>query len=529
MRLFLKSLLLLCLLAVCATQGATEASAQKMTFNDVKRATVNGGGPIFNGKEIVGYYSLFMVDKKDRKTYEYAVKIMDADLKVMQTQKFTAPRYSFSIGAAFNGDALCIAVLNRREEELILHSFSAAGEKLGTKTMPMGKKSIAYVMQLFGYSEEAETYGSFIQAVPNSGFVLYMPEIAGLKSYSYTIHHLPNDLSAKGAWKASAPTGGAKYKMAFGMGTSEGYIFTNVTEKPKLVTANGMATILYVHDAKTGEELFKADVSKGRPALSATNAFYDKDLEQVTVIGMYFKPGADVMKDFSSGVGVKRYSLDGELIKGSSISWAKAFTKIGRSKVAHLKKGGSIYVHQAFSRADGGMSIVGEYFGQEVSALGVANALMGGGGAAMKKMVLQDMIALDLSSELELTNAQLFSKPKSDVLLPAGSSMLGPGVIAMMMKFQGSFDYQYSQDLSNGQGSITAYESWEKKEKGIGKETKLNFLSYYTDSGEYESSVFALKSDANSIDYFPAKPGYIMIQEYFRKDKRIELRLEPVQ
>jgi len=531
MKLILKSLLLLCFLAVCATQGATDASAQKITFEDVRRSTNNGNGPIYKGEEIVGYYSLHMVDKKSRKTYEYALNILDANLKVMQKQSIIAPAYSFAVGAAFNGEALCLSILSRREEQMILHSFSASGDRLGVKKLPISKKSIAYLMQLNGYSDEAETYPSFIQAVPNNGFLFYMPEIAGLKSYGYTIHKLPSDVSStKGAWKTSSPTGGAKYKMAFNMGVSEKYVFSNVLEKPKLVSSKDMANILYVHDVKTGEEVFKADVSKGRPALSATNAFFDEELGVVTVVGMYFKPGADVMKDLSAGIGIKRYSMDGELVKGASVSWIKAFAKIGRSKVEHLKKGGSIYVHQAFSRADGSLSVVGEYFGQEVSALGVAGALMGGGsGVAMRKMVLQDMLVFDLNAELELESANLFAKPKSNVLLPEGSSMLGPGVVAMMMKHQGSFDYRFSQTLPNKQGTVTAYETYERKSKGEKKQRHLNFLNYYTENGEYEETTFPLTSSAYYINYSPAKPGYIFISEYFRKDKRLEMRLEPVQ
>lgn len=530
MRFKLHFLLLFCLAAIGSTQLVSEASAQKRSINDVRRVTVGGDGPIYSGDELIGYYTLFMVDKKSRKEHAYSLEILDANLDVVQTQSFTAPANSYAIGAAFNGEALCLSLLNTKDEEIILHSFSAQGEKLGMKKLPISKKSIYYLSQVYGYSEEAETFGSFIEAVPNSGFVLYIPEIEGAKSYSYTIYKLPSDVSStKGAWKSSAPSGGAKYQMAFPMGVSEEYVFTNVLEKPKLLNSKGMATVLYVHEAKTGDLVFKADVSKGRPALSATNAFYDKDLKQVTVVGMYYKPDADVMKDLSSGIGVKRYSLDGELVKGSSVSWAKSFTKIGRSKVEHLKKGGSIYVHKAFMRADGSMSIVGEYFGQEVSAIGIAGAVLGGGGGAAKKMVLQDMFVVELNAELELEDAEIYEKPKSDVLLPGGSSMLGPGVVAMMMKWQGSFDYQYSQELPNGQGSITAYEFLDKKEKGIGKERKLNFLSYYADGGTYEVSDFKLDSDATSISYSPAKPGYIFIKEYFKKDKRLDMRLEPVQ
>ncbi|MFT4665959.1 MAG: hypothetical protein ACI8YQ_002058 [Polaribacter sp.] len=45
---------------------------------------------------------------------------------------------------------------------------------------------------------------------------------------------------------------------------------------------------------------------------------------------------------------------------------------------------------------------------------------------------------------------------------------------------------------------------------------------------DYVIDKIDLSTDASSIRVYPAKPDYIMLAEYFRREKKIESRLEKI-
>ncbi|MEO7394157.1 MAG: DUF6770 family protein [Chitinophagaceae bacterium] len=52
------------------------------------------------------------------------------------------------------------------------------------------------------------------------------------------------------------------------------------------------------------------------------------------------------------------------------------------------------------------------------------------------------------------------------------------------------------------------------------------FNSIRYNGSKFSTDIIELKSKASSMKVFPAKAGSVMIMEYFRKDKRLDFRLE---
>lgn len=73
-----------------------------------------------------------------------------------------------------------------------------------------------------------------------------------------------------------------------------------------------------------------------------------------------------------------------------------------------------------------------------------------------------------------------------------------------------------------------AYRTNESEKGKVFKQPKLNVVTKYADQEQPTAALFDGKTDATRVVYLPAKPGYIMVSEYFKKEKTMRNRLEKV-
>lgn len=514
-----------CLLALLAA-APLQTTAQKLSLKDIARVYSAGSGAISDADgRVSGYYFLYREGKNKRGEAPYALRITDENLEVKQTKRFRTEKGTLALGAAYNGEAICVVLHSPRERTFELRSYDRAGDLLGTHTTELTAKELTVLGEFNGLGDEDPSI-SFFHAVPKVGFVLHLPTKD--KTYGFRVTMFDNDLDER--WTVDSDPALAKYQFGAFLAASEGYVFTSGLERPKMLTTRGTRTRVYAHAVDGGGEVFAVDATTSAPSMIPTNAFYDPAAGLVTLAGMYYARDADPVKDNSTGLAIKRYDLSGAPVEEASVTWARAFGKIGRAETEHLKKGGSVYVHNALRRPDGTLAIVGEYYDRDVSALGIASAVLSGGrsGAATSSIYVQDLLIVELDSALALADAHLFAKPKHEVSLPAGASNMGPGVVAMYVKSKGGFDYAYSQTYAEDGGSLVAYASRRKKDKGLGREDFLNFVTYDPAAEAYATTDFRLETDATWIGFAQGQPGYIMVSEYDKKAKSLDAHLERV-
>ena len=64
------------------------------------------------------------------------------------------------------------------------------------------------------------------------------------------------------------------------------------------------------------------------------------------------------------------------------------------------------------------------------------------------------------------------------------------------------------------------YIDWDRKAKD------LVFGTITRADNEFATDKLSLKTEASSLSVFAAKPGYVLVSEYFRKKKKLDIRLE---
>lgn len=236
---------------------------------------------------------------------------------------------------------------------------------------------------------------------------------------------------------------------------------------------------------------------------------------------------ANAVSDASDGVGLMRFTRAGELVDRTHATWDEVFGLAGEGTTGHLKRGGVFHVLDAFPMSDGGLTLVGEYFDKEVSAAGVAMTVLGGQ-ASLAKAVLQDVITLRFDADRRVSDVHLFPKPKQSVTLLPGSGIMGLGVTAKLMEMFGDFDYRYGGVLPDERGYSFAFRAKGEKSDPTSGKRELVLVNYYAEDDDFEVNRVSLDTDADDLWFNRGKPGYVLISEYYKKEKRIDSRLEKV-
>lgn len=94
--------------------------------------------------------------------------------------------------------------------------------------------------------------------------------------------------------------------------------------------------------------------------------------------------------------------------------------------------------------------------------------------------------------------------------------------IALMVKMTGGFDYEFTTGEADNSDFTVCYSTYEKSAEYKGQ----TFNSIRYNGSKFNTDKIELKSKASRLKVFPAKPGSVMIMEYFKKEKRLDFRLE---
>src|SRR5690349_3537883 len=83
--------------------SALALHAQKMTIENVHKASARNAAAIKEGSDVKGYYFFFVSDKIDKKTNEYTLRITDNSLKLLKDVKFQDSKHVYILESSFNG------------------------------------------------------------------------------------------------------------------------------------------------------------------------------------------------------------------------------------------------------------------------------------------------------------------------------------------------------------------------------------------------------------------------------------------
>jgi hypothetical protein len=252
---------------------------------------------------------------------------------------------------------------------------------------------------------------------------------------------------------------------------------------------------------------------------------------KILVLGSYFEKDANIMKDFSKGLAVYVIDTKGKVLSRSYNSWTDDFAKYlptnSKGKIDNI---GYLFIHKFIQTPDGKFFVVGEGYKRQASAGGIALtalSVMAGGGtgsAGVTKIVVTDMVMMEFNDKYKVTNASIYDKTNNTAEASSISDYNSQHAIALYLKMTGSFDYEFTTGDEDNANFSVCYSNWERSADYKGK--TFNAIRY--NGTKFSTDKIELKSKASTMKVFPAKAGSVMIMEYFRKDKRLDFRLEKI-
>lgn len=509
------------ILAVVLMFGYTlSINAQKMTVENVYKISPRNAAAIKEGTEVKGYTFFFISDKIDKKTNEYTLRITDNNLKLLKDIKFQDSKHVYILESSFNGTDLIFLIYNDDERTFEYQVYGADGKKKHSYNRQLTKKEEKFLETTYlNMDDDDETYKG-LYPIEKTGFISVMPSRED-KDYTFQVDFFSTEKRKQWTY---TPTEGGKRFIGDYLGQFNGVVYIEVLRYGGAFDQKPDSYILGL-SLENGKKLFeKPTDSKFR--------FYPASLSLVNegkayIYGEYFDVDGNIMKDKSKGFAFWGIDEKGTVTNEKYLSWdiemAKYLDVSSKGKIGDF---GFMYLHQILQTADGKIYAIGEGYKKVASALGIASTLLtrGRGGASMAKIKITDMMMLTFDQDFNIKGAKMYEKNSNSVELPSGYEFVSTPLIGKMVKYYyGGFDYSYTQVNKDLTSFSICYSDF-VREKGGYKGGTFNSITY--NDGKFSTDKINTKSDAKFSAVFPSKQGQVLIMDYFKKDKRLEMHME---
>jgi hypothetical protein len=229
-------------------------------------------------------------------------------------------------------------------------------------------------------------------------------------------------------------------------------------------------------------------------------------------------------------------NTQGKIIQSKYITWQKDLNRYVKvDDKGRVEDMGWIYFHKVLQTEDGKIFAIGEGYKKVADGVGIAmNALsiiggasgatMGGYGWSNTKLKITNLMTLELSPNFDLINAKVYAKNSNSFSLGTGSDFVSPHTLALAAKSYGAFDYAFTQLGQDKASFVSGYTDYQREKNYTG--SVFNSISY--NDGKITNDRINLKTEASSIRLMPAKPGFVLLVEYFKKAKRLDMHMEKI-
>jgi hypothetical protein len=495
-------LLLLCL--------ANLTFAQTKKIEQVNTFKIKNSGSILNKENNVdGYYFFYEMDKLKKGDREFAIKILDKNLTEVAQKTYIDNKNTFLMKSTFNNQQIMFAMANYKEKKISLLMFDKKAEQMPTIDIPLESKEVRYIQYL-------QQTGDFniIFPVENRGFIFN--KLEDNKKIGYSLKYYPTDGGK--AWEYNSPEDSKEIVTINPIEANDKYVVAIEMARPGALSRK-ITIRTKILDINTGELLFQKEYSKESKPKLITNAFLDKD-SNLLLMGEYFKEGDNIFDDKSLGLSTEVIDATGKTLHENFISWKDDVAKMAKVDGNYVQDKGYIYFHNIVRTHNNEYYAIGEFYKRTASASGIAMAALGGGNS-VTQLTITNSVVFKFSPDFKLLGIQEFEKGKSRA--PSLTDFGSPQLNAHALKSYGAFDYEYTQvDKANDR----FYACFIDYERIKGEKNKNAFKTIIYDEGKLTEDKIYLESDSKDFRVLPAKIGNVLLLEYDKKLKSINLHLE---
>jgi hypothetical protein len=515
------------MLLAIITIATIQTFAQSKTLNDIRSIRLKNSGEIMDNEEVKGYFIFYEVDKVDRKNRAYKLVILDQNLNEIAKKKIIDSKHLILQTAVYNGANIMLKFYNVKSKEVSFQAFdrNAKISKKYTRELLKGEALTNYYVG----GDEGVYNGLAFYAAGKNGFVNYSSVTKGFKG-GYIIEFFPSNDSGK-KWTFETDIKEKGVKTASFMYADESMILSTLTERSKATSVKGTVVSVEALSTENGQQLWKTAIESPMFEFGILNNYIDPSTGDITLLGTYYNKGDNMMKDKS--LGMFSYTLDKNGNKKSDrfLAWVKdvgEFLPIDdKGKIEDV---GYVYFHKFIKTEDGKIFGIGEQYKKAINAGAVAlNVLAAAAGGQSEvsnsKLVVEDFYIFEFSEDFALKDVKIFEKGKSNIWLPSGFTYMSSAFIANFVKYTGGFDYAFTQQTNDKDVFHIGYSDYDRTQD---KDQRAYFGAISYADGEFSTDKLPINNKSSTIRLRKAKTGYVLVSEYFKKEKKLELRLEQI-
>ncbi len=489
--------------------------AQQKSLNEITSFRLKNSGTLMDkNNDVDGYYFYYQVDKLKKGKREYAIKILDNNLNNIATKSYVDSKNTTLANGKFNNQALMFAMINLKEQHYKLVTFDRQGNQGKDIIVPVNKKE---VKRLSYFLKTGNL--NMLFPVNNKGFLFNY--VKNNKKLGYGLKYVSTDGGA--SWDYNSPEEIKEIRTINPIEVNEEVVVAIEGTKKSMMNPSIKLKVLVI-DIKTGKLLFEKEFDKETDPRLITNAFLTED-ERLVLLGEYFEKGDDIMKSTSLGVFSQVLKKNGDEVSDSKVSWKDKINEMMPAETNGKKtKKSYVYFHDVVRTQKGRFYCIGERYRKTASGLGIASAALGGGGS-VTQLTITDAVFFEFDNDFKLLNIDVFKKGKSRA--PSIFDVGSPQLNAHALKALGAFDYQFTQTDND---SDRFYASFIDYERLKGERNKYAFKSIIYNEGKLSQDKIYLEKSKGQISFrvMPAKLGHVMLLEYNKKEKTLDLHLEKI-
>jgi hypothetical protein len=510
--------------ALFVSMFATNIHAQsKLTVDKVYSAYLRNSGTISQEGQIKGYFYLYQSDKIDRHTNEYTLQIVDENLNKVQEIKFEDTKKLSLLESAYNGSSLSFLFKNEEEKLLQMKVYDLDGKLKYTYSRPYNKKTDALMAQ-YETLHTDEGMNETVFNMGDKGYVSVLPLREG-REQTYEVDMYSSQ--SKKQWTYIPDGDDQKYAFAEYLGSADSLVILEVIRKNKRMSGRGTAHLVGINPV-TKKKQFDIDDEDDKYTFVPSSVLPVKGAGKFIAMGNYFDKEANIAKDASKGLAIYEIDNKGNILSKTYNSWAVDIAKhLPTNTKGKVDNIGYLYIHKMMSASNGKFFVVGEGYRRQASAGGIAMTALGAmsgsvGSAGVTKIVVTDLIVMEFDGNYKIKDATIYDKTNNTALGGPASDYLSQHALAMYIKMMGGFDYEFTTGNPEDDNFVICFSDWVKTSDYKGE----TFNSIRYNGTKFSRDKIELKSKASKMRVLPAKSGSVMIMEYFKKDKKLEFRLE---
>lgn len=497
--------------------AAVCSEAQKLSIENVHKVTLRNSDAIKEGSEVKGYYFFYVSDKIDKRTNEYTLQITDNNLVKLKDIKFQDSKDIIILESSFNGTDLVFLFYNTDSRMLDYQLYGADGKKKFNYTRELTKKEEVFFNESYGFNEDDDDQSyKGLYPIESKGFISLMPSRED-KDFTFQVDFFSTEKRKQ--WSYTPTTGGKKFYGDY-LGTHNGVVYIEVLRGASRMDGNLDSYILGLSQ-ENGKMLFE------KPTDALKYSFYPTSMSQVNgkpyVYGEYFDPGANINKAKSLGFAFVGIDEKGKITSEKYCSWTLDMAKyLNVSSKGKIDDFGYVYMHNMLPTADGGIYAIGEGVYKVANTLGILASVATRSTQSLVKVKVSDMILIKFDKDFNVKDAKIYEKNTNTIPMPSTLGLSTLPMLGRLLKAYGGFDYSYSQTNKDNSSFSVCYTDYVK-----GKDYKggtFNSISY--NEGKITTDRINTKSEATRSSVMPGKQGQVLIMDYYKKAKRIDVHFE---